>query len=353
MLTVVLDVFILASQREVVGLTLAGHAAIAYRYSCHDQLHSTCSWLLQEPSSCESLVHFDNKFLHVQGRGIRWLLVRGDVGVVQYEVVGSLNVDDRFLVIRCLSQVLQACDLKQVVQGHLVVYPQFGEGFYPWFLLAELDVAQVRVGYAGIGLHLPERLGAPELPEEFPDGRALAGLVLGPLVLGFVSAYGVLWLAGLVHMFYNNHCATILWQYSASFAIIDAADIVPTTIKRGFVRALLGQVYHMETGNEDFRLSEEDSKQVVKLDKESPLLQRAREVMIRAVIKERLAILAEIQALDLRSSEVEQPVSGLWSEMPLVAKEHEASLGDGEVGTDKPLRAEDSELGGCGGVTVC
>ena len=106
-------------------------------------------------------------------------------------------------------------------------------------------------------------------------------------------------------------------------------------------------------GNKEICLGEEENNNVVELDKNSPVLQWAYELMIRAVIKERLAILAEIQALDLRSSEVEQPVSGLWSEMPLVAKEHEASLGDGEVGTDKPLRAEDSELGGCGGVTVC
>ena len=75
--------------------------------------------------------------------------------------------------------------------------------------------------------------------------------------------------------------------------------------------------------------------------------------MTRAVIKQRLAKLAEMQALDPNGSEVEQPVSELWSEMPLVAKEHEASLEDEDAGVNEPLRAEDSERGDCGGVTVC
>ena len=109
----------------------------------------------------------------------------------------------------------------------------------------------------------------------------------------------------------------------------------------------------METSNEDFRVSEEDSKQVVKLDKNSLLFQRGREVMIRAIIQQRIGIVAEVQALDLRSSGMEQPVSGPWSEMPLVAKEHEASLADREVEAEEALRSEDSDLGDYDGVTLC
>ena len=75
-----------------------------------------------------------------------------------------------------------------------------------------------------------------------------------------------------------------------------------------------------------------DNKDIVELDKDSPVLQRARDVMVRAVIKQRLAILAEIQASDLRGSGVEDTVSGLWGEMPRMAREHEASVEDSEFG---------------------
>lgn len=65
--------------------------------------------------------------------------------------------------------------------------------------------------------------------------------------------------------------------------------------------------------------------EVVELDNENPVSRRVRDLMARVVIKERLAQWAEVQALD---SGLEDPASELWREMPRVAREHEASLGD-------------------------
>ena len=101
----------------------------------------------------------------------------------------------------------------------------------------------------------------------------------------------------------------------------------------------------MTEGNKDIRPGEVESKEVVELDKTSPVLQRARELMARAVIKERLAILGEIQAL-------EDSVFDLWREMPLVARGHESSLEDGAEGDGSP-GAGDSEFDDSGGVPAC
>ena len=79
-------------------------------------------------------------------------------------------------------------------------------------------------------------------------------------------------------------------------------------------------------GNEEICLGEEENNNVVELDKNSPVLLRAYELMIRAVIKERLAILSHAQTLDLSDSGVD--ASGLWNEMPRLAREHEGSLED-------------------------
>ena len=64
---------------------------------------------------------------------------------------------------------------------------------------------------------------------------------------------------------------------------------------------------------------------VVELDKGNPVSRRFCDLIARAVIKQRLAAWAEAQALD---SGLEDPASELWSEMPRVAREHEASLGE-------------------------
>lgn len=66
------------------------------------------------------------------------------------------------------------------------------------------------------------------------------------------------------------------------------------------------------------------------MDNENPVSRRIRALMIRVAITERLAQLAEAQALD---SGLEDPASELWREMPRVAREYEASLGDEEAGS--------------------
>ena len=103
----------------------------------------------------------------------------------------------------------------------------------------------------------------------------------------------------------------------------------------------------------DIRLSEEDSGAIVKLDKNSPVLQSARNLLVRVVIKERLAMLAKIQAQALLDSEVGDTASGIWEEMPRMAREREASLVDGDAEGEGFPGAEETEFDEYGGVTAC
>ena len=100
----------------------------------------------------------------------------------------------------------------------------------------------------------------------------------------------------------------------------------------------------MVDGNEDIRLGEGDNKNAVKLDKNSPVLQRARDLIVRAVIKERLALLSEAQAQALRDSGKGNSAWELWSEMPRSAREHEGALEDGNLEGNGSPQAEDSEF---------
>ena len=108
----------------------------------------------------------------------------------------------------------------------------------------------------------------------------------------------------------------------------------------------------MTDGDKDIRPSEAEEKDVVKLDKNSPVLQRARELMARAVIKKRMAMHAEFQPPDFRGSGAGDSAPDLWREMPLVAREHESSLeggaeGGGSTQTGYP------EFDDYGGVPAC
>ena len=94
--------------------------------------------------------------------------------------------------------------------------------------------------------------------------------------------------------------------------------------------------------NKDIRLGEEDNKNVVGLDKNSPVLQRVHDLMVRAVIKERLALHSDAQAQALKDSGEGNSASELWSEMPRSAREHEGALEDGNLEGNN--QAEDSEF---------
>ena len=108
----------------------------------------------------------------------------------------------------------------------------------------------------------------------------------------------------------------------------------------------------MAEADKDIRLGEVDNNDVVKLDKDSPILQRARELMARAVIKKRMAMLAEIQELDIRGPGPEDSASDLWREMPLVARDHESSLEDG-AGGGGSTQTGYPEFDDYGGVPAC
>ena len=97
----------------------------------------------------------------------------------------------------------------------------------------------------------------------------------------------------------------------------------------------------MTERKKQIRLGAEDNKDVVGLDKIDPVLQRAQEVMARAIIKQRLAVLSDTQALVLRDSGAEDSASEdsaseVWDEMPRLAREHEGSMEDGSSGGGVP-----------------
>ena len=100
----------------------------------------------------------------------------------------------------------------------------------------------------------------------------------------------------------------------------------------------------MVNEHRDIRLGEDNNKNAVQLDKHSPVLQRAHELMVRAVIKERLALLSDVQAQALRDSGEGNSASELWSEMPRSAREHEGALEDGNLEGNGSPQAEDSEF---------
>lgn len=88
----------------------------------------------------------------------------------------------------------------------------------------------------------------------------------------------------------------------------------------------------MAEGENGIRPGEVDKKVIARLDNESPVLQQARRLWARAIIRERLADFARAQAMVLGDAWAEGGASGLWDEMPLAAKEYEVSRLDGDGG---------------------
>ena len=94
----------------------------------------------------------------------------------------------------------------------------------------------------------------------------------------------------------------------------------------------LGSVYHMKNQENDSNFVKEDISQFVIADNGNPLLERARELMVRAVARQRIAMWAQMKALEEEEAESESTASELWREMPELAREHEASRGDDGLG---------------------
>ena len=93
----------------------------------------------------------------------------------------------------------------------------------------------------------------------------------------------------------------------------------------------LGSVYHMKNQENDVNFVKEDISQFVIADNGNPLLERARELMVRAVARQRIAMWAQMKALE-EEAESKSTASELWREMPELAREHEASRGDDGLG---------------------
>ena len=108
----------------------------------------------------------------------------------------------------------------------------------------------------------------------------------------------------------------------------------------------------MKDRENDNNFVEEDNKQFVIADNVNPRLQRARELMIRAVARQRIAMWAQIKALEAEGVGLEVPASELWREMPELAREHEASRGDDGLRAEDVLVADDWESDEFGGVTA-
>ena len=153
------------------------------------------------------LVHLDDEFLHVHGRRIRWFLVVGHVWVAEHKGVDPAEGQGPTLVGRVSGSgpagQLRSADGQEAPGSRI---PKLCEGFHPGLFETEFDVAQVRIGYTGVGLNLPQGLGAAEISEELPDGWAPAGLVVLFFILVISVGLDALQLMALVRLLCNNHC---------------------------------------------------------------------------------------------------------------------------------------------------
>ena len=104
----------------------------------------------------------------------------------------------------------------------------------------------------------------------------------------------------------------------------------------------------MKNRENDINFVKEDNKQFVIADNGNPHIQRARELMIRAVARERIAMVAQIQALEDDGVETETPAAELWREMPELAREHEASREDDGLSAEAVLTDDYWEFDGFG-----
>ena len=108
----------------------------------------------------------------------------------------------------------------------------------------------------------------------------------------------------------------------------------------------------MKNRENDINFVKEDDNQFVIADNGNPLLEQAIKLMSRATASERIAMWAQIQALEDDGVETETPASELWREMPELAREHEASREDDGLRAEDVLVADDWEFDGFGGVTA-
>ena len=108
----------------------------------------------------------------------------------------------------------------------------------------------------------------------------------------------------------------------------------------------------MKDREKDINFVKEDNTRFVIADNGNPRIQRARELMVRAVARERIAMWAQIQALEEDGVETETPAAELWREMPELARAHEASREDDGLSAEDVLVADDWEFNGFGGVTA-
>ena len=104
----------------------------------------------------------------------------------------------------------------------------------------------------------------------------------------------------------------------------------------------------MKDREKDINFVKEDNTRFVIADNGNPRIQRARELMVRAVARERIAMWAQIQALEDDGVETETPASELWREMPELAREHEASREDDGLSAEDVLGADHWEFNGFG-----
>ena len=146
------------------------------------------------------LVHLNDELLHVRGRRSGRLSIVHEVGVGDHELVDSVEFG---VGVREHCGMLvegQAGGLQQLAQRVTVVCSELGEYLDPGLLCPGFDVGQVGVGYAGVGLYLPEGPSPPEAPEYGGDRGSFPGnsrdfVVLavaarrGPLLLDWIRPY--------------------------------------------------------------------------------------------------------------------------------------------------------------------
>ena len=104
----------------------------------------------------------------------------------------------------------------------------------------------------------------------------------------------------------------------------------------------------MKNRGKDNNFVKEDNTRFVIADNGNPHVQRARDLLSRGVARQRIAMLARIQALQEEGVGLETPAAELWREMPELARAHEASREDDGLSAEDVLMDDDWEFDGFG-----
>ena len=272
------------------------------------------------------LVDLDDELLHVQRQGVGRLVKMGHVWVGDDEFEGPLDVHDGVQAGRLRNISFQSGDMDEVVNGYGVVAAELGQCPDARFLEAAFEVAEIGIGDTGIGFHLSERLGSAEGLEQLPNGRTVSGGFGGQICWAFGLGGGL----AFRNAFFGDHFPTFLAWICCSVCYNGGGGHEPTT-KKGETGAKLEPVYQMNEPTNRHDADHEVNNNIVLTDSDIAKFQQAREVFVKLLLKQRLAMFAEANAIGETVSGSEEPALEIWEEMPEVGKEFEAFDSDADA----------------------